>query len=343
MGSKRNPRPIRLHFFFRNPSSGGAYSVERVFDAIIGEIPSDRFTVRKIVCPFISKGLIRRALLMVWAACRQGDINHITGDINFIGLLMRRDKTVQTILDARSLQRLKGLPRAIYQLFWLTLPLRRAGRTTVISEATRREIAPYAGDGGARIRVLPCCLTVKIEALQAPPSGGPPRILQVGTTSNKNLEGVIAALEGFACVLVIVGPLSPTQLDLLRKTGLNFENHIALDDAALLEQYRRVNLVVFASTYEGFGLPILEAQALGRPVVTSNREPMRSVAGRGAILIDPDDHSDIRNAVESVLGDAKLRQKLCEDGRENALQYLPANIAAQYCALYEEMTGDKRR
>jgi glycosyltransferase involved in cell wall biosynthesis len=306
-----------------------------VFDAIIGEIPRDRFIVRRLVCPFRSKGLIRRVLLMVWAACRQGDINHITGDINFIGLFMRRDKTVQTIHDARSLQRLQGLSRAIYKLFWLTLPLRRAGRTTVISEATRQEIAPYAG--GAQIRVLPCCLTVTLGTLEAPSSNETPRILQVGTMPNKNLEGVIAALEGFPCVLVIVGPLSPLQSDRLRKAGLIFENYVALADAELLEQYRRASLVLFVSTYEGFGLPILEAQARGRPVITSDREPMRSVAGPGAVLVDPNDPADIRRAVEKVVGDSAFRQRLCEDGRRNVRNYLPANIAAQYCALYDEM------
>lgn len=342
MESARAPAPIRLHFFFRNPSGGGAYSVERVFDAIIAEVPSDRFTVKRIVCPVISTGLVRRALLMIWAAFQQGDINHITGDVNFIGIFMRRRKTVQTILDARSLQRLTGLSRAIYKLFWLLLPLRRAGATTVISEATRQEIAPYVGATSAPIRVFPCCLTVDLEELGPPPSEGLPRILQVGTMPNKNLEGVIASLEGLLCVLVIVGPLTPKQLEQLRKTGLTFENHVSLDEAALREQYRRASLVVFASTYEGFGLPILEAQALGRPVITSNREPMRSVAGSGGILVDPDNPADIRGAVETLLRNPAIRARVCEEGRRNARNYLPSKIAAQYCRLYEEMIRPAR-
>jgi len=70
-----------------------------------------------------------------------------------------------------------------------------------------------------------------------------------------------------------------------------------LTDAELVEAYRRCDMVVFASLYEGFGLPILEAQAMGRPVITSNFGAMREAAGDGALLVDPYSVESIRDAV----------------------------------------------
>jgi glycosyltransferase involved in cell wall biosynthesis len=96
-------------------------------------------------------------------------------------------------------------------------------------------------------------------------------------------------------------------------------------------------MVLFASTYEGFGLPIIEAQATGRPVVTSRVTAMPEVAGDGACLVDPYDVASIRSGVLRVLGDRGYRDSLVHRGFENVRRFEPGRIAAQYARLYEEV------
>ena len=82
-----------------------------------------------------------RLASMVWAAFHQGDVNHITGDVNFLGLLMRKPRTMLTILDSASMARLTGWRHRLYGLVWLRLPVWRAGSVTVISENTRETLS----------------------------------------------------------------------------------------------------------------------------------------------------------------------------------------------------------
>lgn len=93
-------------------------------------------------------------------------------------------------------------------------------------------------------------------------------------------------------------------------------------------------MLVFASTHEGFGLPIIEAQSVGRAVVTSNRPPMSDVAGGAAVLVDPLSEESIREGIERVIRDRELRGSLLELGFENARRYSPARTAEQYARIY---------
>jgi glycosyltransferase involved in cell wall biosynthesis len=102
--------------------------------------------------------------------------------------------------------------------------------------------------------------------------------------------------------------------------------------------YAQADMVLFASTYEGFGLPIIEAQATGRPVVTSRVTAMPEVAGEGACLVDPYDVSSIRNGVLRVLDDGSYRDSLVHLGFENVRRFEPSLIASQYARLYEEVS-----
>ena len=102
--------------------------------------------------------------------------------------------------------------------------------------------------------------------------------------------------------------------------------------------YRGADIISFPSTYEGFGMPILEGQAVGRPVLTSNLEPMRSVAGQsGALLVDPQSVDSIRNGFLRLTGDEFLRARLIAAGQDNVSCYTLEAVAASYLALYREL------
>ena len=91
---------------------------------------------------------------------------------------------------------------------------------------------------------------------------------------------------------------------------------------------------MFASLYEGFGLPILEAQSVGRLVITSNRGAMAEVAGKGALLVDPDSVKAIHNGVISAIHNLPLRTSLLSEGIINKDKYNMQTIMQQHESVY---------
>jgi glycosyltransferase involved in cell wall biosynthesis len=333
--ASRKDARITVSLFMRKPVRGEHFSIERLFDAIVVAMPPHRVRFKVHVCPYESKGLLRRALLVLWAAAHQADVNHVTGDVTFLTLLMRRSHTVLTIHDIATMYRLRGWKRELFRWLWLKLPIRRAARVTVISAATKAELIRHAGAAATDIEVIPNCVPSSIVPVQKKFNETRPRILQIGTAPHKNLRNVIMALAELDCVLVVIGPVTESDVILAREVGTKIEMHADIPNERVRELLAGCDLVVFASMREGFGLPILEAQATGRPLITSAREPMKSVAGAGAILVDPDDVVSIRTAIVRVMGDPELRERLVADGLSNVAQYSAEAIAAQYASLYE--------
>ena len=95
--------------------------------------------------------------------------------------------------------------------------------------------------------------------------------------------------------------------------------------------------MIFASTYEGFGLPIIEANAVGRPVVTSKLSPMTEVAGDAASLVNPYDSSNIRAGVMRIINDPFYRESLVKAGFENALRFSAESVAESYAKVYRKL------
>ena len=138
-----------------------------------------------------------------------------------------------------------------------------------------------------RIHVIPVSVSALFTRVDKEFNSENTRVLQVGTKENKNLLRLCEALEGLKCHLVIVGVLTNRQKAALAKHQIAYTNLIGLSDEELVREYQKSDILAFASTLEGFGMPIVEAQIVGRPVVTSNRASMLEVASDGAVLVDP--------------------------------------------------------
>jgi alpha-1,3-rhamnosyl/mannosyltransferase len=108
-------------------------------------------------------------------------------------------------------------------------------------------------------------------------------------------------------------------------------------DAELQYLYGSAGALVFPSIYEGFGLPIIEAQTMGLPVITSNLSCMPEVAGGAALLVDPYDVYAISGALEQVMLDEGLRQELRINGLVNARQYSWDKTAAKTLDVYSRL------
>lgn len=327
------PNKIEVTYFFRKPRPQ-YHSIERVFGLIIENLPEN-------IVPKIhklsggEKGYFSRFKALLEARKNKGKINHITGDISYVALALPRKGLVITFHDLESLERNNRLISQMLKWFWVKIPARRASVITVISEHTKKQVMEWAKVPESKIKVIPNPLPKGFEYSPKPTLSEPPVILAVGTKSNKNLEGIITALEGLRCQLLIVGKLNNAQFSLLKKKEIIYENLTGVTDQQIIEAYKFCDVLCFPSFFEGFGMPIIEAQATGRPVITSNYGAMKEVAGEGAVLVDPYSPNDIKNALLKVIEDATYRNELIRKGQENAGTHQPLMLCGHYSDIYE--------
>jgi glycosyltransferase involved in cell wall biosynthesis len=135
--------------------------------------------------------------------------------------------------------------------------------------------------------------------------------------------------------LSIVAQLDAEDLALL--AGQSYEVASSISFESLLEKYQQTDIVMLCSTLEGFGMPIIEAQATGRVVLTSNCSSMPDVAGNGALLVDSLSIKSMREGLEKLISDATLREKLIQAGFENVIRFDAETISEQYYRLYKAL------
>ena len=99
--------------------------------------------------------------------------------------------------------------------------------------------------------------------------------------------------------------------------------------------YRHADLFIYPSLYEGFGIPILEAMAMGTPVVCSDSSSMPEVGGDAAFYIDPLDIESIANGIETVLGNEDLKKSMIEKGYEQIKKFSWDESAEKLKTLYK--------
>jgi glycosyltransferase involved in cell wall biosynthesis len=326
-----------LHFH-RKPFDG-QHSIEALFENVRCEMRRLERDVEAAVAPFHSKGVFRRLANVVWASFRQREINHVTGDIQFLGLGLDPGRTVLTIHDCRALERLRGLRRLILKTLWFDIPIRRAAAVTVISQETKSELLKHVHIRPDKLHVVPNAAAPIFQPSPKRFNVSRPEILHIGTAQNKNLLRLIESLRGLSCHLCIIGNLEESQRQALIQAGISFESTCNLDEAEMYRAYCRADLVCFTSTYEGFGMPIIEAQWVERPVVTSNCSAMPEVAGDGACLVDPFDVASIRRGILRVIHDADYREHLLQCGRINRERFSLSTVAHQYLKLYDDLAA----
>jgi glycosyltransferase involved in cell wall biosynthesis len=315
-------------------------SIEKVFRQIAEGLSPSRFQTAFQQVPY-GNSLFGTIKNLLFFKKEPADIYHVTGQIHYITLILPAKKTVLTIHDLRFLHDRKGLRRIVLKKLLLDWPVRKLRYITAISDATKNEIMRYTKCDERKIRVIENPLRDEfVPSIEKPFDKTKPTLLQIGTTVNKNIPNLIRAIDGLSCRLVIIGRINSEIRDLLESHRIEFENKMDLSDAELVSEYERADIVSFCSTYEGFGLPIIEAQAMHKSVITSDFSPMKEVAGGAAIQVDPDDPREIRKGIEKIINDEALRAGLIRSGLENVARYQPELIARVYEEYYESILGD---
>lgn len=310
------------------------HSIENVFSAL-----EPFLRVQKIELPYLSQGLINRIKNILFFNKLSADLLHITGHDHYLLLGFNKKPTILTIHDIESLNRKKGLKKWLFKKIWFDYPIKYATCITTISEFSKAEILSIS-NYKTPIHVIHNPLTLKIKYSPKPFNYNCPTILHIGTKANKNLTLLIKALNGIKCHLNIIGKPSFELDSLLDSNNISYTFKSNLTNEEMIKEYENCDLLAFVSTYEGFGLPIIEAQAAGRVVITSNVASMPEVAGDGAYFVNPYDTNEIRKGVLELINNDSLREVLIKNGLENVKRFEPQKIANQYLELYNQVLNE---
>ena len=333
---------IKVTHFQRRPRLTGNYSVESYFNSVRNALPQNIIST-VAVSKYESSGIFKRLYNCAEAIFRQGDVNHITGDIHYINYFLQRKKNLLTVLDCGQLKFLTGLKFKIFLFFWFTLPAKRSNYITTISTATKEDLLRYIQFDPEKIKVIPVCISPAFKRFDKPFNKSKPRILQVGTAPNKNIERLLSALHGIPCELVIIGPVSAGMQKLAENNGVElilFEKKMSEEE--VIAQYQMADIITLISTLEGFGMPIVEANTVGRVVITGNITSMPEVGGEAAHYADPFSVESMALGFKKIIADEAYREKLIENGYENCKRFSIESIAVLYADLYTDIFNESK-
>jgi glycosyltransferase involved in cell wall biosynthesis len=319
---------------FRKPHTA-SNSIEFLFHNI-HDVLKEEIQIREVVLPRLSHGFVNRVYNTFQLLRYRKSAVHITGDVHYALLGALFSKRILTIHDLSFLTRARGIRRAVLRLFWVYLPARLAHRITVVSSATRDALLKEIDIHPSKVHVIHNFIHPVYQPVERTFNAACPRILQIGTDFNKNLENLVSALEGIQCQLVIIGKLTDAQKKLLGDCRINYIQKHGLTLEEIHQEYLEADMLSFVSTVEGFGLPVLEAQATALPVLTSNCSSLPEVAGGGALMVDPLSVEAIRKGIIEMTTNSGTRKKLVEAGLENAKRFQKKKIAEAYLSIYRE-------
>lgn len=237
----------------------------------------------------------------------------------FRGPFTARQPLVVTVHDLAVLRHAEWFNRwtATYSRIAVPRVVRAASRVIAVSEFTKRELVALLDVDPAKIRVVPNA----VEDVFKPdgPRAEGDYVLAVGTLEpRKNLDRIAAAVEG---ELRVVGARG--------WRGVEAPENVTwlgdVPDEELASLYRGARCLVYASLYEGYGIPVAEALACGCPVVTSTGSPMEEIAGPDATYVDPLDAVSIREGIARAASPSPRRGPSWDE------------VAARTQAVYEEL------
>ncbi len=235
----------------------------------------------------------------------------------------------------------------LIQLYYATIMKRachRSARILTVSEFTRKQIIEWSGVPPNKVCNVGCGVGASYQP--AGESYGLPFPYLLCVSNRKPHKNELRQLKAFAQAkldpaihLVFTADPAPDLSAAIERLGVG--NRVdfvgVVPEEKLPALYRGAIALVFASLYEGFGLPMLEAMACGIPVLTSNAAAMPEVAGGAALLVDPTSVDQMTAAVEKVVNDISLRRQLRENGFERTVKFSWAGTAA---CVQEILTGN---
>ncbi len=281
--------------------------------------------------------------------------------LHYVLPLFPPSATVVTIHDLMHLSRPEhaSLPKRAYATTMLRRAVRRAARVVAGSEATRRELVafdrraegktvviPYGVDGTFRADI-PAAERTRVR--QAHRLDGPYVLFLGNDKPHKNLDGLLDSFAEIAKTnrdvrLVLAGGSSGRAAQ--RRAGIAGRGLSArvldlgvVPDADVPPLLAGASALVLPSFTEGFGLPVLEAQAVGTPVACSDRGGLPEAGGDAALYFDPESRPATAAAIRRVVEDEGLRASLRSKGLARAQTFTWDRVAEKTSTIYREVLG----
>jgi glycosyltransferase involved in cell wall biosynthesis len=262
-------------------------------------------------------------------AARGADVLHCP---TFRGPARSRVPLVVTVLDLAVLRHPELFNRWNRTYSRLIVPrvVRAARQLVAISEFTKRELVELLRVDPERVTVIGVPPRPSLEA-EGPRADGD-YVLAVGTLEpRKNLARAAEAARRAGVELRVVGARGWGDVS---TNGVRWLGEVGDDELDAL--LRGARALVYPSLYEGFGIPILEAMAVGTPVVTSRGGATEEVAGGAAVLVDPHDEGSIAAGLEEA---DRKRDELRAQGLERARAFSWDDVAERTVAVYRRALG----
>jgi glycosyltransferase involved in cell wall biosynthesis len=206
-------------------------------------------------------------------------------------------------------------------LYWA---VKKSEILVAVSDTTKQDLMRFYKPPESKIRVIPHGVEREFFEIQNQPDRANPYLLCVSTSHpHKNLDRLIRVFGEFRKLhpeyrLVMAG-VRGFQAEFLEKIA---DQHIQftgwIPRAELYELFRSAAGVVYPSTFEGFGMPVLEAMAAGVPLACSSIEPLHSIAGNAAFEFDPLDSNAMLDSMNRLITEG---DRLIAPGRERASQF----------------------
>lgn len=221
----------------------------------------------------------------------------------------------------------------LYMRFSIKASCRWAKKIIAVSENTKNDLVTLYKVPGEKIEVVHEGVNNNFQFSISNYKIYKPYLLFVGRIeARKNIVGIIRAFEILKAKykiphqLILAGKFGHGKEDIKKHlSDSSYKSDIILtgfvSDEKKQALLKSADVFLFPSFYEGFGLPILEAQNFGVPVLTSNSSSMPEVAGDGALLIDPDSPEQIAEAAFRLISDKALRDGIIKKGRENVQKF----------------------